>query len=360
MRFCYNKPVCETGDRGFTLIEVMISIVILSVLSIIAMSAYQNYAIKAQVSESLNLLSGGKPVVEEYHSDNGSFPSSSDEAGYSGSVGKYVSSSDIENGGAIVGTFGILASTKISGQKLSLTPLVEKSGNTSWECTSTIDKKYLPSSCDPLVITTQTQNVSCTTVEGNNYSYTGLATQTRQTTTNTVTGESTSTDWQTTSNTCAPAASVVTTETQNIDCNTANGTTGLSYTGNASQTRQVTTDYTGAVTTGAWTTTTNTCEIAKTTLTASCVGVSFGPDNVSMCSAISIQNTGSTTTKGLAVIAKASSPNGEISNSCSGELAPGSSCSVSISSFDEWNTSNVSISASNANSISYSIGFFGD
>ena len=138
-------------QSGFTLIELMIVVAIIGILAAIAIPQYQNYVARAQASEALSLASGAKVAVAEYLNTNGSFPSTNDEAGLSGSiVGKYVSGVAISTGGVITATFGDGAHSLLQTGTMALTP-TNNTGSVSWLCKSTNTSKditnYLPSSC---------------------------------------------------------------------------------------------------------------------------------------------------------------------------------------------------------------------
>ncbi len=122
---------------------------IMAILAAIAIPAYQNYSIRTQVSEGAVLTGGAKVGVAEYYSNRGTFPLNNTSAGVAsaGSIfGKYVSQVAIK-AGVITATFGNQANTAIAGDTFVLSPIAI-AGSVSWTCTnSTVDQKYLPSSC---------------------------------------------------------------------------------------------------------------------------------------------------------------------------------------------------------------------
>ena len=69
-------------QQGFTLIELMIVVAIIGILAAIAIPAYQDYTIRAQVSEGLNLSGAAKAAVTEYFQDQGAFPADNATAGF--------------------------------------------------------------------------------------------------------------------------------------------------------------------------------------------------------------------------------------------------------------------------------------
>ena len=140
----------NSSQRGFTLIELMIVVAIIAILAAIAIPAYQNYLIRAQVTEGMSLSTGAKAAVWDYVSNTGHFPPSNESAGLASAtsiIGTYVSKVDV-TGGKITTSFATAkANAAIQGAVLILSPWT-KGGSILWTCTSsTVDSKYLPSSC---------------------------------------------------------------------------------------------------------------------------------------------------------------------------------------------------------------------
>ncbi|MEA9556759.1 pilin [Xanthomonas nasturtii] len=137
-------------QNGFTLIELMIVVAIIAILAAIALPAYQDYLARSQVSEGLSLASGAKTAVAETFANTGAFPANNAAAGLEAAAnikGKYVTSVTVGAGGIITAAFNA-TNAKLSGKNLVLTP-TDNNGSISWGCTAgtTIDQKYLPTSC---------------------------------------------------------------------------------------------------------------------------------------------------------------------------------------------------------------------
>ena len=138
-------------QQGFTLIELMIVVAIIGILAAIAIPAYQDYTIRAQVSEGLNLGGGAKTAVAEYYQDRGVWPLNNNVAGLSAAAniqGKYVATVTVAANVVSV-AYGNDAHAMISAQILTLSA-IDNVGSIGWTCASTaIADKHLPAACRP-------------------------------------------------------------------------------------------------------------------------------------------------------------------------------------------------------------------
>ena len=145
----------KTMQKGFTLIELMIVVAIIAILAAIAIPAYQNYLIRAQVSEGAVLTDGAKTAAAEFYSNTGHFPTNNASAGLAGEAsisGNYVGQVTVSGSGFILATFdGPKANSAISGENFALSATISN-GSIAWSCSNGatgVPAQYLPTSCRP-------------------------------------------------------------------------------------------------------------------------------------------------------------------------------------------------------------------
>src|SRR3979490_2356607 len=76
-----HRSIAKNVQKGFTLIELMIVVAIIGILAAIALPAYQDYTIRAKVSEVMLAADGCKTAVSEYLQANNAFPADANAAG---------------------------------------------------------------------------------------------------------------------------------------------------------------------------------------------------------------------------------------------------------------------------------------
>ena len=156
----------KSMQKGFTFIELMIVVAIIGILAAIAIPAYQDYTVRAQVTEGLNLASAVKAAIAESFASSGAWPADNAAAGVGAATdikGKYVDSVTVTAGGIEI-QYGGSANAAILGKKLGLRPGLSVNNDISWQCgakalptgvtlvstsvaTTDVTPKYLPASC---------------------------------------------------------------------------------------------------------------------------------------------------------------------------------------------------------------------
>ena len=145
------------NQKGFTLIELMIVVAIIAILAAIAISQYQDYVIRSQVSEGSSLADGVKTAVGEFYNNNGRFANNTTNTSYGLALaasisGSYVDSVVISNTGVISAHFsntGLFKSNKAINLATLLFSPTSHAGSMSWTCRkgAILVDKWVPSSC---------------------------------------------------------------------------------------------------------------------------------------------------------------------------------------------------------------------
>jgi type IV pilus assembly protein PilA len=154
-------------QKGFTLIELMIVVAIIGILAAIAIPAYQDYTIRSQVTEGLNLSSDIKAGIAEFRANRGTWPAAITDLGIAAATdksGKYVTAIAVQATGRVDITYGNQANAaNLAGKILTLSPGLNANGDVVWVCGTravpaglavappaagtTVANKYLPNDC---------------------------------------------------------------------------------------------------------------------------------------------------------------------------------------------------------------------
>ena len=145
------KRSMRAVQKGFTLIELMIVVAIIGILAAVALPAYQDYTVRAKVSEVILAASSAKTAVAEAAQVNSTMPSGTSVVETQSST--YVDKVEYTRTDASVGVITVTAKgdAKINTKKIEMTGTLQDNGQVTWKCaaatTDGIESKYLPASC---------------------------------------------------------------------------------------------------------------------------------------------------------------------------------------------------------------------
>jgi type IV pilus assembly protein PilA len=139
-----SMQMVQRAQQGFTLIELMIVVAIIGILAAVALPAYQDYTVRAKVTELMLAGSQGKTAVAEFFQVNGALPAA---ASLTIATQSTTNVASVAQAAGVITVTGQAAITGISGGTITLSPSDAGGGVLNWVCSGSIAAKYRPSSC---------------------------------------------------------------------------------------------------------------------------------------------------------------------------------------------------------------------
>ena len=136
----------KTIQKGFTLIELMIVVAIIGILAAVALPAYQDYTVRAKVSELILAASSARTAIAEKLQSDPAATASMGVGVTINVVGK-IATANVSDAGLIVVTGSTATTSTGQAVTLTVTPTANTStGTITWSCAGT-PGKYMPATC---------------------------------------------------------------------------------------------------------------------------------------------------------------------------------------------------------------------
>ena len=139
-------------EHGFTLLELMVTMLIVSILALASLTTYHQYVVRTKVAKDFGLVSKAKTAVSAYYAVNQKFPLSNREAGmddwspanFTLYTGIY---DDIE--ATLILVFDTTQIPELEGREMLAFHATEQNGRIVWDCSrdGSMPNQYRPAAC---------------------------------------------------------------------------------------------------------------------------------------------------------------------------------------------------------------------